>query len=358
MLTEVSRLLLQWYGQHARNLPWRNHPDPYAIWVSEIMLQQTRVETVIPYFQRWMTAFPTISALAVADQQDVLMVWEGLGYYSRARNIHKAAVKIVENYAGKLPDERKQLEELPGIGRYTAAAIDSMAFGKDEAALDGNIRRVLARVFNLTIPARSPEGEKKLWQLAEQNLPPGEAGNYNQAMMDLASAICLPKNPLCESCPLQNHCQALALNIIADRPLLPKKTKTPHYYVTAAIFQEGEKVLITQRPQDGLLGSLWEFPGGKLEKNESLAEGLQREIMEELGCKIRVGLSFGEYKHAFTHFRITLTAFFCEIIEGKPAALAASDIRWVPVVRLSEYPMGKVDRQISENLLKLENSPL
>ena len=257
-----------------------------------------------------------------------------------------------------LPDERKQLEELPGIGRYTAGAIASMAFGKDEAALDGNIRRVLARVFNVAVPARSPEGEKELWQLAEQNLPPGEAGNYNQAMMDLASAICLPKNPICERCPLQDHCQALALNVIADRPLLPKKAKTPHYSVTAAIIQDGEKVLITQRPPDGLLGNLWEFPGGKVEKNESLSEGLQREIMEELGCKIHVGLPFGEYKHAFTHFRITLTAFFCEIIEGKPAALAASDIRWVPVSQLSEFPMGKVDRKISENLLKMENRPL
>ena len=225
MLTEFSQLLLQWYCQHARNLPWRNHPDPYAVWVSEIMLQQTRVETVVPYFQRWMTAFPTISALAEADQQDVLMVWEGLGYYSRARNIHKAAVKIVENYAGKLPEERKQLEELPGIGRYTAAAIASMAFGKNEAALDGNIRRVLARVFNLTVPARSPEGEKELWQLAEQNLPPGEAGNYNQAMMDLASAICLPKNPLCGRCPLQKHCQALALKCGCRSSAAPQESQ-------------------------------------------------------------------------------------------------------------------------------------
>lgn len=358
MLTEISRLLLDWYHQHARNLPWRNHPDPYAIWVSEIMLQQTRVETVIPYFQRWMTAFPTISDLAESDLQDVLMIWEGLGYYSRAKNIHMAAIEIVECYNGKLPEERVMLEKLPGIGRYTAAAIASMAFGKNEAALDGNIRRVLARVFNVATPARSPAGEKELWSLAEQNLPPGAAGDYNQAIMDLASAICLLKNPLCETCPLQNHCQSLALNLIAERPLLPRKAVTPHYFVTAAIIREGEKVLITQRPPDGMLGNLWEFPGGKLEKNETPAEGLKREIMEELGCSIKVGLPFGEYRHAFTHFRITLNAFFCEIIEGKPSALAASDIAWVPVPQLSEYPMGKVDRQISENLRKLDNSPL
>jgi A/G-specific adenine glycosylase len=351
-------LLLQWYEKNARQLPWRNHPDPYAVWVSEIMLQQTRVDTVIPYFQRWMAAFPSLAVLAATDQQAVLKIWEGLGYYSRARNIQKAAQVIVLEYDGQMPKNRAYLEKLPGIGKYTAGAIASMAFGEDEAALDGNIRRVLARIFNVSIPARSPQGEKQLWQLAEENLPPGKAGDYNQAMMDLGSSICLPKKPLCDQCPVQNYCQSYALQVMEDRPVLPKKEKIPHYIVTAAIFRNQNQVLIAQRPPDGMLGNLWEFPGGKLENNETLPEGLQREIYEELGCRIKVGEPFGIYKHAFTHFRITLHAFFCEIIAGDPAALSATRIVWVDIPRLDDYPMGKVDRQISARLLKSTYSSL
>ncbi len=272
--------------------------------------------------------------------------------------MHKASQLIVQQYDGQIPGDRALLEKLPGIGKYTAGAIASMAFGENEAALDGNIRRVLARIFNVSIPARSPEGEKQLSHLAEENLPAGFAGDYNQAMMDLGASICLPKNPLCEKCPVQKYCQSYALQVIEDRPVLIKKAKIPHYSVTAAIFRNQDQVLIAQRPPDGMLGNLWEFPGGKLENNETLSEGLQREIFEELGCNIKVGEPFGVYKHAFTHFRITLHAFCCEITEGNPTALSAIQIAWVPIQQLSDYPMGKVDRQISERLLKFYNSSL
>jgi A/G-specific adenine glycosylase len=350
MLTEISRALLDWYQTQARVLPWRDHPDPYAVWISEIMLQQTRVETVIPYFQRWMLTFPNIETLAKSKEQDVLKLWEGLGYYSRARNIHKAAAILQSEWEGKLPSERTQLEKLPGIGKYTAAAIASMAFGKDEATLDGNIRRVLARLFNIDIPARSAEGEKLLWHLAEVHLPPGKAGDYNQAWMDLGASICLPKNPRCLLCPLQNHCLAFAAGVQEERPVLPVKKKTPHYIVTAAIIQRDQKILLAQRPPDGLLGGLWEFPGGKQEKNESLEQALYREIEEELACQIKVGAPFGIYKHAFTHFKITLHAFLCELIQGEPYPVEASQIVWIESSQLMDYPMGKVDRQIAEKL--------
>nr|HMN62198.1 A/G-specific adenine glycosylase [Anaerolinea sp.] len=208
MLSEVSRRLLAWYRQSARKLPWRGSRDAYAVWVSEIMLQQTRVETVIPYFERWMERFPTLRALAEASEQDVLRVWEGLGYYSRARNLHRAAQRVVEQYGGQVPPARADLERLPGVGAYTAGAIASMAFGLDEAALDGNIRRVLARVFNLDLPARSPAGERRLWELAREHLPPGQAGDYNQAWMDLGASICTPQKPTCLVCPLVEVCQA------------------------------------------------------------------------------------------------------------------------------------------------------
>lgn len=213
---ELSRRLLAWYDREQRRLPWRGHPDAYAVWVSEIMLQQTRVETVIPYFERWMQRFPTIQSLAQASQQEVLGLWEGLGYYSRARNLHKAAQVVVEHFGGQLPQERAGLEKLPGIGAYTAGAIASIAFGRDEAALDGNIRRVLARVFAIRTPARSPAGEKELWDLARRCLPPGRAGDYNQALMDLGSALCTPRSPQCMLCPLLAICagQKLGLSLI------------------------------------------------------------------------------------------------------------------------------------------------
>lgn len=352
MLTKFSRILLDWYAENARQLPWRNHPDPYAVWVSEIMLQQTRVETVIPYFEHWMQTFPTISSLAAASQQQVLQLWEGLGYYSRARNLHAAAGRVISDFNGQLPAEINQLQSLPGIGRYTAAAIASMAFGQDEATLDGNIRRVLARVFNLEIPARSPVGEKQLWAWAQDNLPPMSAGDYNQALMDLASSICVPRIPRCLICPIQTICQAYALGVQEERPLLQVKKPTPHYVVTAAVIQQNGLVLIAQRPSTGLLGGLWEFPGGKVETDESLSACLQREIEEELGCRIEVGEPFGQYQHAYTHFRISLHAFLCQVVAGEPQALEAQQIAWVAPSDLGQYPMGKVDRQISERLMR------
>ena len=354
MLTEISAALLSWYEHNKRRLPWRDQPDPYAVWVSEIMLQQTRVETVIPYFERWMAAFPTLQSLAAAPQQEVLKLWEGLGYYSRARNLHKAA-QTVQQQGGSLPADPGALQKLPGIGRYTAAAIASIAFGRDIATLDGNIRRVLARVFNLEIPARSPAGEKRLWQWAQEHLPPGHAGDYNQAWMDLSSAICLPRNPRCLICPLQTHCRAFALGVQAERPLLPKKAITPHYIVTAAVIERNGLVLIAQRPQDKLLGGLWEFPGGKQEEGESLPAALMREIEEELNCRVEVGEAFGIYRHAYTHFRITLHAFRCRLSAGEPVAVEASQLAWVLPANLPDYPMGKVDRQIANKLINEGN---
>jgi A/G-specific adenine glycosylase len=348
---EFARLLLDWYGQHARRLPWRDQPEPYRVWVSEIMLQQTRVETVRPYFERWMELFPTITVLASASEQTVLQAWEGLGYYSRARNLHRAARQVVEEYAGQIPGERELLEKLPGIGRYTAGAISSIAFGKDEAALDGNIRRVLARVYNMSIPARSPLGERRLWELAELTLPAGMAGDFNQAMMDLASSICTPRSPACLICPLRELCAARALGLQETLPVLEGKAPVPHYTVTAAVIQRNTKVLIAQRPPNGLLGGMWEFPGGKVEPGEELHQALEREIREELDAGIEVGGEFGIYQHAYTHFKVTLHAFLCQLAQEEPRAIEASEIRWVTPGQLVDYPMGKIDRLIARRLV-------
>lgn len=355
MDSRLSQDLLNWYDQNARRLPWRGLSDSYAIWVSEIMLQQTRVDTVIPYFERWMQRFPTLAALAGADQQEVLKYWEGLGYYSRARSLHRAAQVVAATYGGELPRERSLLEKLPGIGQYTAGAIASIAFGQKEAALDGNIRRVYARIFNIAIPAKSPEGERRLWELAAENLPDERAGDYNQALMDLGAGICLPHTPDCPHCPVADLCRARALGVQEERPVMEPKPEIPHLTVTAAVLAHPSgdgRVLVAQRPAKGLLGGMWEFPGGKQEDGEDLPGCLRREIREELGVEISVGHLLGVYRHAYTHFRVTLHAFECRLIEGEPRPLEASDLRWLLPEEMKAYPMGKIDRQIAAHLLK------
>jgi A/G-specific adenine glycosylase len=347
-----SRSLLEWYERHARRLPWRDQPTPYRVWISEIMLQQTRVETVLPYFTRWLERFPNVAALAAATEQDVLQAWEGLGYYSRARNLFRAAQEVMRAHGGEIPAQRAALERLPGIGRYTAGAIASIAFGADEPALDANIRRVLARVFNVELPARSPEGERLLWQLAELVLPPGRAGDFNQALMDLGSSICTPRQPACLLCPVAAFCAARALGVQEARPVLDPKPLVPHFTVSAAVIRRAGLFLIAQRPSEGLLGGMWEFPGGKVEPGETLPECLRREISEELGAVVRVGEEFGIYQHGYTHFKVTLHAFCCTIDEGEPAAIHASAIRWVTAAELAAYPMGKIDRQIARRIQK------
>jgi A/G-specific adenine glycosylase len=348
----LAKRLLNWYGKNKRGLPWRGSDDPYAIWVSEIMLQQTRVETVIPYFQRWMEQYPTIADLAHTSEHDVLVSWEGLGYYRRARSLHRAAQIVMLEYDGKLPAEKNLLRKLPGIGEYTAAAIASIAYGSDEVALDGNIRRVLTRIYNIAEPIGRPETEHHLRDLAESLLPAGFAGDFNQALMDFGALICTSRNPNCAECPLQDSCEAYAIDIVKERPVVKTKTRIPHYTVTAAVIQRDHKVLIAQRPLDGLLGGLWEFPGGKLLPGEELVDCLKREICEELDVDIRIMDSLGSYQHAYTHFRVTLYAFACVLKNGdEPRAKQVRDCCWVNTEELENYPMGKIDRQIAIRLI-------
>lgn len=350
-ISPLAERLLNWYGRHARSLPWRGSSDPYTIWVSEIMLQQTRVETVTAYFKRWMDKYPSIHSLAMAPLQEVLITWEGLGYYSRARNLHRAAQIVVKEHAGRLPADFQALMKLPGIGRYTAGAIASIAYGLDFPVLDGNVRRVLTRVFDVSEEVGSSIGERMLWELAEQNLPRGKAGDYNQALMDLGAGICGVRSPRCDDCPLRDICQAKALAIQEERPVRKSRENIPHHTVTAAVIRRNGKLLITQRPESGLLGGMWEFPGGKLQPDEELDECLQREIREELGVSVQVGESVGIYQHAYTHFRVTLHAFRCAL-EGEtmPRPLQVKAVRWIHLDELANYPMGKIDRQIANHI--------
>ncbi|MBA4384198.1 MAG: A/G-specific adenine glycosylase [Anaerolinea sp.] len=350
MNAEFSRLLLRWYALYARPMPWRGKTDPYAIWVSEIMLQQTQVNTVIPYYNNWMDQFPTVKALAAADEHAVLNAWEGLGYYSRGRNMLKTARVVCEKYQGEFPSTLDELCKLPGIGRYTAAAISSIAFGADEAVLDGNVKRVLARVFEFSEAVNTPDGEKKLWMLAAELLPKGQASAYNQAVMDLGATICTPKSPGCANCPINTICTSFNNQRQGQFPVMREKPPVPRIEVVAAIIRQNGLVLIARRPSKGLLGGLWEFPGGKLEAGESHSAALVREIREELGTEVIATEKFGIYHHAYTHFKVTLQAWFAELQNEQPTALEASELRWVKIEELGDYPMGKIDRSISNDL--------
>lgn len=346
----INADLISWYQVFARDLPWRRTTDPYAIWVSEIMLQQTRVETVIPYYTRWMDELPTLGSLVSADQDQVLKLWEGLGYYRRALNLHKAAQMIVECFDGNLPENIKSLQSLPGIGRYTAGAISSIAFNQQAPILDGNIKRVFTRLFNISTPLQISETEKELWRIAEDLLPKSNTGEFNQALMELGALICLPKNPVCDHCPLKDDCLAFQYNLQGDLPVRKEKSPLPHLQVTAAVIEKDGRFLLAKRPQDGLLGGMWEFPGGKQERNETLPETLEREIKEELDASIQVGEHIGTYHHAYTHYKVTLHAYRCRFISEDLKMIYHTDLDWVPLDSMEAYPMGKLDRTIANQL--------
>jgi len=343
-MSKLSSKLLKWYTKNARVLPWRGHPDPYAVWISEIMLQQTRVETVIPYFEKWMKKFPTVRSLAKADEHDVLNLWEGLGYYSRARNLHKAAQVVADQFDGKLPRSVAELRILPGVGRYTAGAIASIAFGLNEPVLDGNLHRVYARLFNVDIPADSTEGEELLWNIATENLPKGRAGDFNQAMMDLGATICLPKNPRCLLCPLLGECEAQKLGVQEERPVLKPKADVPSVVHASAIIVQRGRVLLAKRPSEGLLGGMWEFPNGEVTGDP--LRGLPNAIRAGYGLKVRVGEAVTIVQHAYSHFRVTVHAYRCELIETSKK----ENLKWVKISELDDLPMGKIDRQIARKL--------
>jgi len=356
-LHPLSRRLLDWYARHARVLPWRETRDPYSTWVAEIMLQQTRVDTVIPYYHRWMARFPSLRSLAESSLQDALACWEGLGYYSRVRSMHRAAGLIIRDHGGIFPSDLPALLSLPGIGPSSAADILSIAFGQDLAALDGNIKRVLARMYDLPEALDSAAFLHRCHSLLDELLPAGRAGDFNQALMDLGASICLPGVPPCAHCPLSESCLSYERQTQIARPVSRRRAAIPHYQVTAGILMRGhnqiQQVLIARRPQTGLLGGMWEFPGGKQEADESLDASLIRELHEELGVDVEVGVKVGIFKHAYTHFRVTLHAYLCRILSGEPSALAADEIHWVALHDLPAYPMGKLDRMISNALVKL-----
>ncbi|MEP0922912.1 A/G-specific adenine glycosylase [Leptolyngbya sp. ST-U4] len=344
---DLRQNLLRWYGESGRDLPWRRTRDPYAIWVSEIMLQQTQVKTVMPYYEHWMQQFPTIAHLAQADQQQVLKAWQGLGYYARARNLHRAAQIILAQHGGKFPQDLPSVMSLPGIGQTTAGGILSAAFNQAVPILDGNVKRVLARLRGINVPPS--QAIKALWQVSASLLDPQQPCDFNQAFMDLGATICTPKNPACLLCPWNPYCLAYQTNMQNELPVSEKRAPTPHKQIgVAVIWNDRGQILIDRRKQEGLLGGLWEFPGGKIEPGETVEACIVREIREEIGIEITVGDRLITIDHTYTHFRVTLNVHHCQYVSGEPQAIECDEVRWVEVADLEQFPFPQANVQIIE----------
>jgi A/G-specific adenine glycosylase len=314
------------------------------------MLQQTRVHTVIPYYTRWMRRFPSMRSLAAAREQSVLSLWEGLGYYSRARHLHRAARIVVREHGGRLPPDVAALRDLPGVGEYIAAAVSSIAFGSDIAALDANVMRVLARLECIGMPLASADARRRLRLIAAHHLPAGRAGDFNQALMDLGSLVCLPRQPRCGACPLRDVCGARKRGLENRIPVRRKPNPRPHFYARAAIVARGNRVLLVRHGGDGLLGGLWEFPKSSRCKTLPNQAQLIRELQGQALVAGRLQVTSREplavVDHTYSHFSITVHAFLCTASVG----IQGPGARWVPITRLACYPMGKVDRTVARRL--------
>lgn len=335
--------LRTWYQTHHRKLPWRESTNPYHIWISEIMLQQTQVKTVIPYFLNFIDRFPTLQDLADSDLEMVLKMWEGLGYYARARNFHKAVNIIAKDLNGTIPVELHQFKKLPGVGDYIGAAVQSIAFDLPFAVVDGNVKRVLARLYCIKHPANKPSSHKYFKDYADGLLDKINPGIFNQAMMELGALICTPRNPQCKNCPVSEFCKAFLSDKVGGYPMRVKTKKVPFYHIATGIVRKNGKLLITRRKLDGLLGGLWEFPGGKLKNHENAPTACIREILEETGITGEIESHLTTIHHAYTHFKIQMDIFYCHYISGRIHLNGPIDFRWIRLKDIDNFAFPKAN---------------
>ncbi len=311
------------------------------------MLQQTRVETVVPYFLRWMERFPDVQALALADVQDVLKVWEGLGYYARARNLQRAAVQILARHGGEFPRDPEDVAALPGIGPYTQAAILSLAFGESFAVLDGNVERVLTRLLAWSASVRDPSVKQSLREAARRLMAEHPPGDFNEAMMELGATVCLPRSPRCTVCPLAEVCRANKNGNPEAYPLKEPKPKIPTIEVGAGVLWRDEKTfLVARRKEKGLLAGLWEFPGGKREAGEDVPACVRRELKEELGIEVDTGEALCLVRHSYSHFHLRMTVLHCQWRGDTPQAIDCADFRWVTLDDCHLLPFSRADLKV------------
>jgi len=347
----LRRCLLAWYKKNRRRLPWRETHDPYRIWVSEVMLQQTQVKTALPYYRRFLEQFPTLRKLAGADLEEVLKRWEGLGYYARARNLHRAARILVER-GGRIPTRREDFRALPGVGDYIAAAVLSIAFDRPHAVVDGNVKRVLARLLTIAAPVNQPASRKIFQMEADRLLDRCRPGDFNQALMELGALVCTPASPSCDRCPLIRCCAAQHSGTIASYPRRVAARPVPEVQIAVGVVIKNGRLLITRRPPQGLLGGLWEFPGGKLQSGESPAQACVREIREEVNLEVKVEELLAKVRHAYSHLRIHMHVFRCRFAAGRVRLNGPVSHRWIRMADIGRFAFPRANHKFIPLLKK------
>ncbi|MBL7995543.1 A/G-specific adenine glycosylase [bacterium] len=337
--------ILNWYRKNKRDLPWRSTRDPYKIWISEIMLQQTQVEQVIPYYSRFLNKFPSINTLARSDIDDVLKVWAGMGYYRRARYLHEAAIIMAERHDSKIPSNYELLAALPGFGPYTCGSVLSIAYNLPYPAIDGNVTRLISRLFKIESDITRTAAKRTIENIVDNLIPMNKASEFSQALMEMGATVCKSKKPKCQSCCCRKICRAY--NEMSNPEILPIKTKKKrnvHFHIAAGIVRNGNTVLISKRPENVILGGLWEFPGGKKEKKESLGAACVRELESKTGISAKIVRPLMSIKHHYSHYSITIHFFCCSYSSGR---VDTSISKWVKIDDLDKYAFSKVHQQIA-----------
>ena len=350
---DFQKKLLHWFRRNARPLPWRKKYHPYEVWVSEIMLQQTQVETALPYYKRWMKNFPTIKSLAKGSEKRVLKLWQGLGYYSRARNIHESAKCLIKQYGGVFPSDYSAILTLKGIGRYSAGAIASIAFNQERPIVDGNVLRVLSRIYAIKKPIDVEKNKELFWKLEEKLIPKGDARNFNQALMELGALICRKENPLCVSCPIQNNCKAYRLNKVESFPVRKNKKKMVKVEAGALILSRDNKYLIQRRPVGEIMGGLWEFPEWKLSYDKKLSVNTIKNMTlenakKEYGPNLTIQPLAATIKRNYTHHIESLYVFRAELSDSTDNLKPRHGWKrvWATKNQLVKYPFSSAHAKI------------
>ncbi len=345
----LRRGVLAWFRRHARDLPWRRTRDPYHVWLSEVMLQQTRVETVRGHFERFLARFPTIADLAAADEAEALRRWEGLGYYRRARQLHAAARRIVAEHGGRFPRQAEDVRRLPGIGRYTAGAILSIAFDAREPILEANTLRLFSRLVAYRGDPASTAGQRLLWAVAEAVLPARHAGAFNQGLMELGSQVCTARQPRCEECPLAALCRARAEGLEDRIPPPKRKPPVEERHEVAVLVRRRSRVLLVRRPDGGRWAGLWDFPRFAVAAKDpaELRAEVTEHVVRATGVRVEVGEHLKRIRHGVTRFRITLDAYEAACVSGEGASRGAIEARWVRPAELDAYPLSTTGRQLA-----------
>ena len=346
---DLTSSLLKWYDANVRPFPWRSTKNPYRVWLSETMLQQTQVETAIPYYNSWLNDLPNVNAVASRDLNYILKKWEGLGYYARARNFHSACKYIVNRFGGRIPNNYRTFLSLPGVGPYIAGAVMSIAYNLPLPAVDVNAYRVVSRIKHIRLPFN--KCNNKILGFLADHISPDRPGDFNQAVMDLGREICTLNNPTCSMCPILKYCAAFINNDVDKYPLRIKYTKKPHYRIAVGVIWKTNKILLARRLENGLLGGLWEFPGGKIKSGEDAIKCIVREVNEKLGIRVQPVRFLKQIKHAYSHFSITLDAYHCDYKDGAPSAIGYSDWKWVGLEEISLFPLPKANHKLFDVLI-------